>query len=70
MLRDRLLDRVPAEKFAPDATSPNDAKIPIQFLMPGSNNTEISIDHLGIAVKSIDNALRFYEMQLSLKSVS
>ena len=38
--------------------------------MPGSKNTEVSIDHLGIAVKSIDNALRFYELQLSLQSVS
>ncbi|HEY4363421.1 MAG TPA: methylmalonyl-CoA epimerase [Bryobacteraceae bacterium] len=38
--------------------------------MTGSKNTEVSIDHLGIAVKSIDNALRFYEMQLSLQSVS
>ena len=38
--------------------------------MPGSKNTEVSIDHLGIAVKSIDNALRFYELQLSLESVS
>ena len=38
--------------------------------MPGSKNTETSIDHLGIAVKSIDDALRFYELQLSLESVS
>ena len=35
--------------------------------MTGSN---ISIDHLGIAVKSIDNALTFYALQLGLESVS
>jgi methylmalonyl-CoA epimerase len=34
--------------------------------MTGSRNTETSIDHLGIAVRSIDQALRFYEDQLGL----
>jgi methylmalonyl-CoA epimerase len=34
--------------------------------MTGSKNTETAIDHLGIAVRSIDEALRFYEEQLGL----
>ncbi len=34
--------------------------------MIGSKNTEVSIDHLGIAVRSIDRALRFYQGQLGL----
>jgi methylmalonyl-CoA epimerase len=34
--------------------------------MTGSNNTEPSIDHLGIAVRSIDQALGFYQGQLGL----
>jgi methylmalonyl-CoA epimerase len=35
--------------------------------MTGSNDTDARIDHLGIAVRSIDQALRFYEEQLGLK---
>ncbi len=38
--------------------------------MTGSKNTETAIDHLGIAVHSIDQALRFYEQQLGLKAAS
>jgi methylmalonyl-CoA epimerase len=34
--------------------------------MTGSRNTETAIDHLGIAVRSIDQALRFYQEQLGL----
>ena len=34
--------------------------------MTGSNNTESSIDHLGIAVRSIEEALGFYQRQLGL----
>jgi methylmalonyl-CoA epimerase len=34
--------------------------------MTGSRNTETAIDHLGIAVRSLDQALRFYEDQLGL----
>jgi methylmalonyl-CoA epimerase len=34
--------------------------------MTGSRNTETAIDHLGIAVRSLDQALRFYEQQLGL----
>ena len=34
--------------------------------MTGSNATEAQIDHLGIAVRSIDQALRFYGEQLGL----
>jgi methylmalonyl-CoA epimerase len=34
--------------------------------MNGSQNIETSIDHLGIAVRSIDEALGFYQGQLGL----
>src|SRR5277367_2822353 len=34
--------------------------------MSGSKHTETSIDHLGIAVRSIDQALGFYQKQLGL----
>jgi methylmalonyl-CoA epimerase len=34
--------------------------------MTGSRNTETAIDHLGIAVRSLDRALDFYEQQLGL----
>jgi methylmalonyl-CoA epimerase len=34
--------------------------------MTGSNDTKLSIDHLGIAVRSIDEALEFYQEQLGL----
>jgi methylmalonyl-CoA epimerase len=34
--------------------------------MTGSKNTNASIDHLGIAVRSIEQALGFYERQLGL----
>jgi len=34
--------------------------------MTGSKNTETRIDHLGIAVRSIEQALGFYEKQLGL----
>jgi methylmalonyl-CoA epimerase len=34
--------------------------------MSGSKNIESSIDHLGIAVRSIDQALAFYQGQLGL----
>ena len=34
--------------------------------MTGSKNTDTSIDHLGIAVRSIEQALGFYERQLGL----
>jgi methylmalonyl-CoA epimerase len=34
--------------------------------MSGSKNTDARIDHLGIAVRSIDEALRFYQEQLGL----
>jgi methylmalonyl-CoA epimerase len=35
--------------------------------MSGSANTNSSIDHLGIAVRSIEQALGFYEGQLGLR---
>jgi methylmalonyl-CoA epimerase len=34
--------------------------------MTGSNDSKITIDHLGIAVRSLDQALRFYQDQLGL----
>lgn len=34
--------------------------------MTGSKNTDVQIDHLGIAVRSIEEALGFYEKQLGL----
>lgn len=34
--------------------------------MTGSNETNFTIDHLGIAVRSLDQALRFYRDQLGL----
>jgi methylmalonyl-CoA epimerase len=34
--------------------------------MSGSKNTDARIDHLGIAVRSIEQALRFYQEQLGL----
>jgi methylmalonyl-CoA epimerase len=34
--------------------------------MTGLNDTETQIDHLGIAVRSLDQALRFYQDQLGL----
>ena len=35
--------------------------------MTGSKNTDVCIDHLGIAVRSIEHALGFYQQQLGLK---
>lgn len=35
--------------------------------MTGSNDSKISIDHLGIAVRSLDQALQFYRDQLGLQ---
>ena len=43
---------------------------PIQSLMSGFENTKSSIDHLGIAVRSIEQALGFYEGQLGLRAAS
>src|SRR5262249_25577943 len=43
---------------------PEAAAIPTQFLMTGSGNPKI--DHLGIAVRSIDEALKFYRDLLGL----
>jgi methylmalonyl-CoA epimerase len=34
--------------------------------MTGSKNSEVRIDHLGIAVRSLDQALKFYQDQLGL----
>lgn len=35
--------------------------------MTGSNDSKIAIDHLGIAVRSLDQALQFYRDQLGLQ---
>lgn len=48
----------------PGAKSPRAGAIPIPYFMNGSKNTEI--DHLGIAVRSIERALEFYERQVGL----
>ena len=63
MLRERLLDRLPAEDSPlAGAKWPNNGAIHIRFCMTGSN--ESKIDHLGIAVRSLDAALEFYRDQL------
>jgi len=47
--------------------SPNGAAILIRFFMTGSSDSNAAvIDHLGIAVRSIDQALKFYRDQLGL----
>jgi methylmalonyl-CoA epimerase len=38
--------------------------------MTGLNDTETQIDHLGIAVRSIEQALKFYQDQLGLNIVA
>ena len=48
--------------------SPSAAAIPIQFCMSGSANIKSGIDHLGIAVRSIEQALAFYQGQLGLQA--
>jgi methylmalonyl-CoA epimerase len=45
--------------------SPSAAATRIRLLMSGSE--QYKIDHLGIAVRSLDVALRFYEEQLGMK---
>jgi methylmalonyl-CoA epimerase len=48
-----------------DAKWPNTGAIPIRFCMTGLS--EFKIDHLGIAVRSLDRALEFYRDQLGLE---
>ena len=54
-----MISRLRAEK------SPNIAAIHIRFFMTGSS--DIKIDHLGIAVRSLDQSLKFYRDQLGLE---
>src|SRR5271166_1903643 len=49
-----------------DETSRSGVKIRIRFSMPGLNMSAPKIDHLGIAVRSLDAALKFYRDQLGL----
>src|SRR5271169_648564 len=49
----------------PRKISPRAARTPTQPSMPGSD--KFSIDHLGIAVRSLDAALEFYEKQLGFE---
>ena len=47
--------------------SPSEDAIPTRFSMTGSNDCNATIDHLGIAVRSLDQALKFYQDQLGLE---
>ncbi len=65
MLRERLLDRFRLLNSTPrDAKWRSTGAILIRFFMTGSNASKI--DHLGIAVRSLDQALEFYRDQLGL----
>jgi LAO/AO transport system kinase len=70
MLRERLLDRLPEEELVAAgrdvADKLRDPYSVIHAWLNGSGLKGCNIDHLGIAVRSLDQALRFYRDQLGL----
>jgi GTPase len=77
MLRERLLDGIPAEEFAAAGREIAERRRDpysilqawVQAMMGSSDSnpgSPAAIDHLGIAVRSIDQALKFYRDQLAL----
>jgi LAO/AO transport system kinase len=67
MLRERMLDRFSNQDFlAAGQDVAAHRRDPYQILDDWTHRPEFAIDHLGIAVRSIDDALKFYRDQLGL----
>jgi LAO/AO transport system kinase len=67
MLRERMLDRFSSQDFLTAGSAVASHKSdPYQILDAWTHPHKFAIDHLGIAVRSIDDALKFYRDQLGL----
>lgn len=66
MLRERLLERVPAEEFTAAGRDVAERRKDPYTILHGWLGGAVKIDHLGIAVRSLDAALKFYRDQLGL----
>jgi LAO/AO transport system kinase len=67
MLRERMLDRFGKEQFLEAGRDvAAHRRDPYQILHEWTQAGAFAIDHLGIAVRSIDDALKFYRDQLGL----
>jgi LAO/AO transport system kinase len=67
MLRERLLDRFDSQDFLTAGTDvAAHRRDPYQILEGWTQQSGFAIDHLGIAVRSLEDALKFYRDQLGL----